>query len=192
MTNVFDSYLLFRVRTKRDPEAFARIYDRDVEAIYRYAFLKLPSKEDAQDVTAETFTRAWQYVSQQHEVTHIRALLYRIVKNLIADHYRKTGDVIVESVTFHPDSTSTVIEHESDKGGGQALIEARADLSLILQRLDRLKEDYRDVVTLRLIDDLPFSVIGEIIEKKPGHVRVMFHRALKALQETDTQDTKES
>ncbi len=182
---------MFRVRTKRDPEAFARIYDRYVEAIYRYAFLKLPSKEDAQDVTAETFTRAWQYVSQQHEVTHIRALLYRIVKNLIADHYRKTGDVIVESVTFHPDSTSTVIEHESDGGTGRALIEARADLGLILQRLDRLKEDYRDVVTLRLIDDLPFGVIAKVLEKKPGHVRVMFHRALKALQEAEPQNTQD-
>ena len=170
---------MFRVRTKRDPEAFARIYDRYVEAIYRYAFLKLPSKEDAQDVTAETFTRAWQYVSQQHEVTHIRALLYRIVKNLIADHYRKTGDAVVESVTFHPDSTSTVIEHESDEGTGRALIEARADLSLILQRLDRLK------------DDLPFGVIAKVLEKKPGHVRVMFHRALKALQESETQDTQD-
>ncbi len=200
MTNLYDKYLLFRLRTKRDPEAFAKLYDRYVEAIYRFSFLKLPRQEEAQDITAETFTRAWQYLNENHTVTHIRALLYRIARNLIADYYRsqyKTPPQIsIENskdstdfdgdVTFEADfSTQRVEGSVSDQRSGQRLIEARTDFALVLQKLDKLKEDYRDVLLLRLIDDLPFSVIADILEKTTGNVRVIFHRGLKMLKELD-------
>ncbi|MBI5655037.1 sigma-70 family RNA polymerase sigma factor [Candidatus Uhrbacteria bacterium] len=188
MANLIDRYHLFRLRTRRDPEAFARIYDRYVEAIYRFSILKLPSKEDAQDVTAETFTRAWQYVYEHKEITNIRALLYRIARNLIADKYRQSEPVVsLETVTFTAEGTSYLARGQEPGDGqkGKELIEARADMALIIQKLGTLKEDYRDVLTLRLIDGLSFGVIAEILEKKPGNVRVMYHRALKAIKQND-------
>ena len=188
MSNLIDRYLLFRLRTKRDPDAFARLYDRYVEAIYRFAALKLPTVEDAQDVTAETFTRTWQYVHEHEDIMNIRALLYRIARNLIADHYRRVEPTIsLDAVTFEGENASTQPSGSipTDHGRGGRIIEARADLALVIVKLERLKEDYRDVLTLRLVDDLPFSVIAEITEKKVGHVRVIYHRALKALNELD-------
>lgn len=193
MTNLLDRYHLFRIKSKQDPEAFGSIYDRYVEAIYRFVILKLPSIEDAQDVTAETFTRAWQYVYEKHDVENIRALLYRIARNLIADRYRNNVQTVsLDVVTFEGDSPSTQVSRglDSDQGKERGLVEARADLALIIEKLQRLKEDYRDVLTLRLIDDLPFVVIGEIMEKRPGHVRVIYHRALKALKELDEKSEK--
>jgi len=188
MAILIDRYLLFRLRTKQDPEAFARLYDRYVEAIYRFSILKLPSREDAQDVTAETFTRAWQYVHGHKEITNIRALLYRIARNLIADRYRQAEPVVsLETVTFGAIDASAITQgpDPSDQNRERGLIEARADLALIIQRLEVLKEDYRDVLTLRLIDGLPFDVIADILEKKPNHVRVIYHRALKAIKQQE-------
>lgn len=188
MANLIDRYLLFRLRTKQDPDAFGKIYDRYVEAIYRFTILKLPSAEDAQDVTAETFTRAWQYVYEHKEITNIRALLYRIARNLIADKYRHEEPTIpFVSVTSGGQDASTVSEAKEpgDAGRSKKLMEARADLAFVVEHLERLKEDYRDVLTLRLVDGLPFNVIAEVMEKKPGHVRVIFHRALKAIQAVD-------
>ena len=191
MTNLIDSYHTFRLRTKRDPEAFALIYDRHVEAIYRFAALKLPTAEEAQDVTSETFTRTWQYIVEQKPITNIRAMLYRIARNLIADHYRqrKPTEPLEQTVTFDSQFTSTttvqVQAERGDGGEGASLIEARADFALILKQMELLKEDYRDVLLLRLVDDLPFDMIGEILGKSTGSVRVIFHRALKALKELD-------
>lgn len=192
--NLIDSYLVFRLKVKRDPEAFARLYDRYVGAIYRFVFLKLPTKEEAQDVTAETFTKAWQYICDNHSITNMRALLYRIARNLIADHYRRAAPAPLSMdaavVTFQADAASSILErleHQiSDGGQGRELIEARADIALLLKQFDRLKEDYRDVLSLRLIDELPFQDIANVLEKKTGHVRVIYHRALKALKEFDT------
>lgn len=197
MTNLIDSYLLFRIRTKRDPEAFARIYDRYVKAIYRFAYLKLPGKEEAQDVTAETFTRAWQYLNENKQVTHVRALLYRIARNLIADFYRSGHasqtvqlgieiDMNIAAVTFEGELPTYFAEGaDNDRGSGRKLMEARAEMSLVLKQLETLKDDYRDVVMLRLIDDLPFADIAEILEKTTGHIRVIYHRAMKTLKQTE-------
>ena len=185
MSNLVDRYLLFRIRTKRDPEAFAKIYDRYVAALYRFAFLKVPSKEDAQDITAETFTKAWHYLQEHSDVVHVRALLYRISRNLIVDYYRQRPPTLsLQSVTFEGDFTSTTMNEEPhDQGRGQNVIEARAELSLVLGKLEKLKEDYRDVIMLRLVDGLAFQDIATILEKSTGHVRVIYHRALKALDE---------
>lgn len=182
MTNLVDQYLLFRIRSKRDPEAFGRIYDRYVAAIYRFVYLKLPSKEAAEDVTSETFLRFWQYIQQNNDVSHIRALLYRIARNLVVDMYRKQAGERSMPVTFSQDETSNEVETDvSDQNRGRALMETRADLALILAKISRLKEDYQDVLTLRLVDGLSFADIAKVMEKSVGHVRVIHHRALKAL-----------
>lgn len=195
MANLIDRFLLFRLRTRQDPEAFGQLYDRYVEAIYRFSILKLPSAEDAQDITSETFTRTWQYIQEHKEITNIRALLYRIARNLIADRYRRERPVVsLESVTSGASGTSTGLQaaDAGDANRHKRLIEARADLALVVKRLELLKEDYRDVLTLRLVDGLPFGVIAEILEKKPGHVRVIYHRALKAVQNMETNDAAQS
>ena len=187
MTNLLDSYLLFRIKARRDPEAFAQLYDRYVEQIYRFVFLKLPTAEEAQDVTSETFTRVWGYLQDQKEIKNFRALLYRIARNLIADHYRKAqDDVSYDVVTLSDDSTSSYTQDISDSGQDAELMAARAEIALVTSKLERLKEGYRDVLMLRLIDQLPFSVIAEVLDKKAGNVRVIYHRALKALQELDS------
>ena len=191
MSNLVDRYLLFRIRTKRDSEAFARIYDRYVKALYRFTLLKLPSKEEAQDITAETFTKAWNYLQNDREITNVRALFYRIARNLIADYYRnRPVSVAFDSVTNQEESASTLMKEatDSDLGRERELVEARAELSLVLKQLEQLKEDYRDVVMLRMVDGLAFDDIADILDKSTGNVRVIYHRALKALKEQKGSD----
>ncbi len=188
MTTLHDQYLLFRVIVKRDAEAFAHLYDRYVVAIYRFVFVKLPSKEVAEDVTSETFLRCWQYLAQKKRITHVRALLYRIARNLIVDHYRRTDPPTValdHRVTFSEDFASTQSQELSDFGRGARQLTAHAEASLVLVKIARLKEDYQDVLTLRLIDELSFGDIAFVLEKTTGHVRVMYHRAIKALDQIE-------
>ncbi len=182
MTQLIDRYLLYRLKIKRDPDAFAKIYDRHVESIYRFVIIKLPRKEDAQDITAETFTRLWQHLQNQKEITNLRAFLYQIARNLVADFYRNR-DIVTETedVTFGLDLTSN--STQTDRGRGMDQIEARTELSLVLKQVERLKDDFRDVLALRLIDGLKFSDIATILGKDVGHVRVIYHRALKAIKD---------
>ncbi len=188
MANLLDQYLLFRLRTKRDPDAFARIYDRYVKAIYRFAILKLPTEHDAQDITSEAFLKTWAHIQNGGHIEDIRAFLYKVTRNLIVDTYRKHEPLISydETVTFEGGETSTYKEPKvSDRGRAAATMEARADFGLLLDQLKKLKDDYRDVLLLRLVDDLSFTVIATILDKSVGNTRVIYHRALKALKEIE-------
>ncbi|MCC7522713.1 sigma-70 family RNA polymerase sigma factor [Candidatus Uhrbacteria bacterium] len=188
MNQLVDHYLLYRVRAKRDAEAFGRLYDQYVTSIYRFVYLKVPTREIAEDVTSETFLRFWQAVLDSQDILNIRAYLYRIARNLVVDYYRKqeSTEPISGSVTFSDENTSTDHEGElSDRSRHVRLIEARADLQIVLDRIGRLKEDYQDVLKLRLIDGLAFGDIAKIIGKSAGNVRVIYHRALKALDALD-------
>jgi len=184
MTQLVDRYLLYRIRAKRDAEAFAKIYDRHVDTIYRFVVFKLPKKEDAQDVTAETFTRLWQYIQQPKSIKNVRALLYQIARNLVSDFYRnKEKEPVIEEtdVTFESELTSNVTY--TDSGRSSEIIEARGEISIVLAQMEKLKEDYRDVLALRLMDELSFDEIATILGKQVGHVRVIYHRALKAIKQ---------
>ncbi|MCC7356883.1 sigma-70 family RNA polymerase sigma factor [Candidatus Uhrbacteria bacterium] len=187
MHNLLDQYFLFRLRSKQDPDAFTRLYDRYVEAIYRFAILKLPTEEDAQDVTSETFLKVWAHLQQGGEIIHVRAFFYQVARNLIADKYRQMKThVSYGLVTNESQDPSTQVEpKEGDRGRAKRMLEARADFSLLLEQLDRLKPDYRDILTLRYIDGLPFGIIAQILNKTPGNVRLIFHRAVKTLKEIE-------
>lgn len=182
MFSLLESYHVFRVRSAHDEQAFARLYDAYVEAIYRFIYVKLSSKEQAEEVTSEVFLRLWQALQRGQEVRHVRGLLYKIARNLIIDVYRKRGSTpITASVTFSEEETSSDSETLSDRGTGSRQIEAKADLALVLEQVAQLKDDYQDVLTLRLMDNLSFQDIAEILGKEAGAVRVLYHRALKAL-----------
>lgn len=182
MFSLFESYHVYRVRSAQDEQAFARLYDAYVEAIYRFIYLKLSSKEQAEDMTAEVFLRFWQALRRGQDVRHVRGLLYKIARNLVIDVYRQRSTASESvSVTFSETETSSYSESISDRGTGSRGIEAKADVALLLGQIAQLKEDYQDVLTLRLIEDLSFVDIGEILEKETGTVRVLYHRAMKAL-----------
>lgn len=183
---LLDQFLLFRLRTRRDPEAFTALYDRYVSAIYRFVYLKLSSKELAEDVTSETFLRAWRTVQEQKEIRNFRALLYQIARRLVIDVYRKNRsekETSFSTVTFDGSHPSSSIEAEiPDPKQGRIFMEDQADMALLLKKIEGLKEDYRDVLALRLMDGLPFAEIAKILDKTVGSVRVIYHRAMKALQ----------
>ncbi|MFA6429329.1 MAG: RNA polymerase sigma factor [Patescibacteria group bacterium] len=188
MSSLIDQYLLFRLRTKRDPEAFAKLYDRYVVAIYRFVFLKVSSREKAEDLTSDTFLKTWEYLQKDVEIKNIRALFYQVARRTVIDHYRhdsiqRTSE---EVVTFSEAHTSSDNERVfSDQARERQKIEASAEASLLLDRLSGLKEDFQDVLMLRLVNGLSFSDIAVVLEKTPGNVRVIYHRAMKALEETN-------
>jgi RNA polymerase sigma-70 factor, ECF subfamily len=188
MTNLVDRYLLYRIRAYQDSQAFGRLYDRYVTAIYRFVLLKLPSREDAEDITSEVFLKSWRYLQEHRDIKQIRGLLYQIARNSIIDWYRAhaSGPSRTLAVTSLGGETSSDSEQDvSDGGQGGRVIEARAELAMVMGKLERLKDDYRDILTLRLIDGLPFQLIAEIMGKTAGHVRVLYHRAKKALDALD-------
>ena len=182
-----DKQILSKLKN-RDKEAFIRVYDENVDDIHRFVYFKIGSREEANDLTSMIFLKAWNHIQNKtlEDAKTLRALLYKIARNAIVDYYRETGNKITASLDDEENKIDVVDESDNP----QEKIDRAADLELIKSKLPLLKEEYREIIIMRFINDLSIEEIAEISEKSNGNVRVILHRALTALRELVEQDGK--
>ncbi len=179
-----EKFLLFELRIKKDPEAFGKIYDLYVSQIYRFIFFKVSNKEEAEDLTAEVFLRTWQYINEMGAETigNLQAFLYQVARNAVIDYYRERAQKNLSTFSVVP---------EGLEDRGQNLKEKIQNASLMEETnraLRQLKDEYREVIVLRFIEEMSVSETAKVLGKSKGAVRVLLHRALKALRELMTQE----
>ena len=189
MPSLIDAYLVFRIRSEGDRNAFTRLYDRHIKSIYRFVYAKLSSKEAVEDVVSEVFLELWRILSQGTEtIQSVRGLLFQIARRRVIDVYRHKTRRPTERfhervVTDEGGATTSIYEGElSDQGVGHRATEHKAELALLLRHIRRLKEDYQDVLLLRLVEGLSFPEIALAINKSHANVRVIYHRGLTLLK----------
>lgn len=172
--------LLYRVTTKKDADAYAKIYDHYVESIYRFIFFKVNNVHEAEDLTSEVFLKVWQYLisAKGQSVRHLRGLFYRTARNIVIDTYRERARKPVDSLDQAeslPDESITIGIEEKDA------------YRLLLISIKRLKQEYQEVLLLRYVEDMSISDMAVILDKKKAAVRVLLHRATKKLQSVHKQ-----
>ncbi len=171
-----EQILIYKIK-RGDTESFAPIYDYYVERLYRFIYLKVPTSQDAEDLTAETFLKVWGYVRESKTIDNLQALIYKVARNAIVDFYRKRG-TIVESI----DEQEYVVADRTDLTLEEKMA-LKSDMVAVEAALRQLKDGYREVIILHFLNDLPLHEVARIVDKKPGNVRVLLHRGLKVLRE---------
>jgi len=161
----------------KNQEKFSRIYDECVEKIYRFVFLRVESKEVAQDLTSETFSRCWNSFKQNPEdIKNPRAFLYRTAKNLVVDHYHardKIKTVSSELVENHLIDRKVNLEQKAMLA---------SDMENVRKAMSHLNEDYQNAISWRYIDDLSIKEVSHLLERSEEATRVLLHRAIKELR----------
>ena len=162
-------------RSRHDPEAFARLYDRHAAPLHRYAARRLGAGA-ADDIVADTFLDAFR---RRHRydlsVPDARPWLYGIAANLIGKHsraevrmlraYARTGaDPVLAETASHTD--------EADSRLASAAV--RQDLAAALAALAR---GDRDVLLMIAWADLSYAEVATALGIPVGTVRSRLHRA---------------
>jgi RNA polymerase sigma-70 factor (ECF subfamily) len=169
-----DEDLLARA-VKGDAEAFGDLYERHLGAIYRYIYYRVGETRLAEDLTETTFLKAWQALPRfRIGGTPFRVWLYRVAHNLLVDHYRTRKEQVPLSV--HPPMADPSPSPEEE-------LIARDRRDWVSAAIARLSPDYQEVLTLRFVNGLSHSEAAEVLGRSVGAVRVLQHRALKALRE---------
>ena len=155
-----------------DPNALAQIYDLYSPGLYRYAARFLGDPFVAEDCVAETFSRFLKAIHvNRGPKNYLKAYLYRIIHNWIADYYRCTPDVSELKDTF-PDSGNTPEQEVSLK-----LRQAE-----VREALQRLTPDQQQVIFLKYMEGWKNKEIARVIKKPVGAVKSLQHRALARLK----------
>lgn len=168
---------LVEAARKGDPEAFGALYDHYLPKIYRFVLIKVSHKEQAEDLTHQTFLKAWEKVdTYKHQGYSFGSWLYQIARNNVIDHYRKGGDQVdIEDVS------------PEDLGITDSLVaevEIKIKWDEILGAIKGLSDVEQDVLMMRFIEDMPHKEVAEAVDKSESAVKVIQHRALKKLKKT--------
>lgn len=171
--------LLYKVKAKKDPQAFGQLYDEYIDKMYRFIFFKVGTKEEAEDLTSDVFLKAWHYLTDERHVNvrSFSGLLYTIARSTLIDFYRKKSKRQEFDLEQIPDIQLVQEDH------GLTAITDTIDVKEILVAIKTMKQNYQEVILLRYMDDLSISEIAEIIGKNNTATRVLLHRALKLLQQ---------
>lgn len=175
-----DKQILSRLKN-RDKEAFIKIYDENVEEIHRFVYFKIGNREEANDLTSMIFLKTWNYIQNKTlvDAKTLRALLYKISRTSIVDYYRENGSKMTVSLDDEDNHIDVIDETENPS----ERLDQESNLALIKRMLPLLKEEYREVIIMKFINDLSLEEIADISGKNKGNIRVLLHRALSALKE---------
>src|SRR5438045_2414242 len=90
--------------TELKQQEFLKAYDEYADAIFKHCYFRVSSRTKAEDLTQETFMKAWHYFAEGSVIENVKALLYRIATNLIIDEYRRKKEESLENLMTHADA----------------------------------------------------------------------------------------
>ena len=161
---------------KGEPAAFGALYDRYVDAVYRYVFYRVPNDADAEDLTSEVFMRAMRAIPRYEPRQAFLAWLYRIARNAVIDRARRARtQVSFEDALAHPNADKVV---EPD-----AALLALSDSRVVREAMAHLTPLQQEVIVLRYMEGFSTAEIAVLVGKREGTVRGIQFRALAALRE---------
>lgn len=161
-------------RAGRDFAAFAELYQRYLEPVYRYVRAQTRDRATAEDLTAQVFFKALSAADTFKGEGTYRSWVFTIARNTVASWRadRKKNLVPIEDVPEHPDPAPSA----------QSLAIASEDRALLWTAVARLPEAQREVVRLRYWRELTIDEIARATRRSSGAVRVLLHRARGRLQ----------
>ena len=153
-------------------EQWSGLYETCYMRVFSYAMTLAGERSQAEEITQETFFRAFskqsEFRGESDEVTWLCA----IAKNYWLDEKRRGK------------RTEAMPEEMTDLGSGPEQAAVDRDSSFrIHMALHQLEEPYREVFELRVFGELSFREIGMIFSKTENWARVTYHRARLKLQE---------
>jgi RNA polymerase sigma factor (sigma-70 family) len=170
-----DAELLVAART--DAEAFRELYDRYADAIHRFQLGRTRDRDAALDLTAETFAQAWLSLERFRDLAGGSAApwLYAIARHVLVGSVRKRR----------------LEQRACERLGLLAELERRQTViepsELWLEGLESafgdLAPGVKQAIHLRVVNDLSYEDVAEMIGTTPAAARVRVHRGLNALRE---------
>ena len=157
---------------------FEKAYEEYARGILRHAYFKVKDKEAAEDMVQETFFKAWRnIVDEEGEIKNIRAFLYKILNNTIIDYYRTKKETYSLEQSFEENENLAIEENTDEKR-----LDDEMDNLKLKKYLSEIKEEYREILIMKYMDDLSINEISKITNRSPVNVRVTIHRALLSLK----------
>lgn len=166
--------MLIRRAQAGNREAFARLYQEHVQAIYRYIVVRVSDEQLAEDLTGDVFTKALRGLpAYQDSGSPFLAWLYSIAHARVVDEYRKR-----DRRPSEVDVDDQPVAYDANLDGDMAQAQLREVLQAVLVHLT---EEQQQVIALRFVEGLSLEETAQAMGKNANAIKALQHRALRAL-----------
>ncbi len=173
-----DEQSLVHRAQQHDQEAFAQLYEKYFDKIYRYVALKIGNRVEAEDMTQQVFVNALHSISSyKWRGFPFSAWLFRIAHNQVVDYLRKK----TRQPTVYLNESLTVSEINPQK-----TVEQRMNVEQLVLATKKLTPAQQEVILLRFAGELPITQVAKIMGKSEGAVKALQHSAIVSLRKTLT------
>lgn len=159
-------------RAADDVEAFAVLYQRYADRIYRYFYSRVRNTHDAEDLTSQTFFALVKGILRYRPTTVFAVYLFAIARRKLIDFYKTPPSISLDDFENSLVSSSNVEEASEEK----------LEVENVLYHLLSLSPNRSEAISLRIFAGLTSSEIAQVMQKSEGAVNVLLHRALSDLR----------
>jgi RNA polymerase sigma-70 factor (ECF subfamily) len=148
---------------------FSSLYRKYAPDVYRFALYLSNERGEAEDITSETFVRAWTS-PEPIEMATVKGYLFTIARNLFLQGLRKKS----RHVPLNDDLRDRL-------ASPYARAEQNEKLDSVLAELQRLPEASRAALLMHAVDGMPYEEIAGVLDISLAAVKVKIYRARLAL-----------
>ena len=167
-----------------DKTGLKEIYENYLGYIYRIIYEILQSKENAEDITSEFFIRLWDRAEQFKPGTGHKGYLATMARNMAIDflrrHKREELTAMLQDIESEP---------EEEKGGKPGISRSSTDVEAevlqdisVQKAMETLKPGERQIVSMKVLGELTFKEIAQIMGIPMGTVTWKYQNAIKKLR----------
>lgn len=184
-----DSVLVAKAK-RGDWSAFEQLFWRYHERIYTFIWHSLQSKEASEDLTQETFIRAWESLSSLKSNDSFQAWLHQIARRLCLDKLRRTQwETPMSTIANHDGQEASDSEAESELELGNENLPDPEQIALenelktaVRVAVNKLSQPLREVVVLHYLEGLSVDEVSKILDIPIGTVLSRLARARESLR----------
>lgn len=155
-------------------EALADIYEAYFLRVYRFVYYRVSHKETAEDLTEDTFIKAFAGIKSLQTTAAFEGWLFQIARNLVIDYYRKKKQMVPL------DMVENTLEYDTNVVD---IINLQIEQSILIKLLKELNDEQQSVIKMKFMEELDNTDIAKILNKTEGAIRVIQHRAISKLKE---------
>lgn len=168
-----------------DKEGLSRIYEEYIGYIYAIVLDVLKNKENAEDISADFFIKLWQIADTYRPGNGHRGWMARIARNMAIDFLRKHKRMeLKDCMEDARDERENESPGRSIYAGSQdSQVEQEVVSGIALEEaLSQLNEKEREIINLKIIGDMTFKDIAELLNTPMGTVTWRYQSAISKLR----------
>jgi len=166
---------------KNDQIAFNLLLHRFWNEVYGFLIKRIQNENDAEDITIETFSKAFEKIETFDENFKFKTWLITIAKNTHSDSLRKQKISLSNQTSEEDEKRVYWIQDESPSPEDKLITEQ--NLSQLLKFIKELKPHYQEVIQMRYFQEMSYQEIANKIEEPLSNVKIKILRAKKLLAE---------